>query len=60
MPEPLHQGDQAIITSGPFEGKVGTIAEIDGDVATLTVDVFARDAPVRIPLADLTEPPGST
>jgi transcription antitermination factor NusG len=59
MSEPLHKGDQAIILTGPFEGKVGTIAVIDGDVATLTVDVFARDAPVRVPLADLTVPPES-
>jgi transcription antitermination factor NusG len=57
MPDPLHQGDKAIITNGPFEGKVGTIAVIDEDVATLAVDVFARDTPVQVPLADLAIPP---
>jgi ribosomal protein L24 len=43
MPYPLQKGDKAIITSGPFEGKVGTIAAVDGDAASITVDVFARD-----------------
>ena len=58
MPDPLHKGDQAIIMSGPFEGKVGTIAAIDEDVASVTVDVFARDTPVQVPLADLVALPG--
>ena len=42
-----------IVMSGPLEGKVGTIADIDGDVASVTVDVFARDTPVQAPFADL-------
>jgi len=53
MPDPLHNGDKAAIMSGPFEGKVGTIAAINEDVASATVDVFARDTPVQVPLADL-------
>lgn len=58
MSDPLHQGDTAIIQSGPFEGKEGTIAAIEGDVATVAVDVFARDTPVHVPLADLAALPG--
>jgi transcription antitermination factor NusG len=58
MSDPLHQGDTAIIQSGPFEGKEGTIAAIDEDLATVTVDVFARDTPVHVPLADLVALPG--
>lgn len=58
MPDPLHMGDEAVIMSGPFEGKVGTIAAIEGDRATLAVDVFARNTPVRVPLADLAAPSG--
>jgi transcription antitermination factor NusG len=53
MRDPLHVGDKAIIISGPFEGKAGTIASIEGDLATLAVDVFARNTPVQVPLADL-------
>jgi transcription antitermination factor NusG len=57
MPDPLQKGDKAIIMSGPFEGKVGTIAAIDEDVATLAVDVFDRDTPVQVRLPDLAIPP---
>ena len=60
MADPLHKGDTAIIMSGPFEGRVGTIAAIDEDVATLAIDVFARDTPVQVPLADLVAQPGAT
>jgi transcription antitermination factor NusG len=60
MPDPLHRGDKAIITSGPFEGKVGTIAAIDGDLASITVDVFARETPVHVALADLVAFPEAT
>jgi hypothetical protein len=35
--------------SGPFEGKVGTIAAVEGDLATFAVDVFARNTPARAP-----------
>jgi transcription antitermination factor NusG len=56
MPDPLRKGVKAIIMSGPFGGKMGTIAAIEGDVATLAVDVFARDTPVQVPLADLIAP----
>ena len=58
MPDPLRMGDKAIIMSGPFEGKVGTIAAIDEHVASVTVDVFARDTSVQVPLADLVAQPG--
>jgi transcription antitermination factor NusG len=57
MPDALHKGDKALIMSGPFEGKVGTIAAVEGDVASLSVDVFARDTPVQVALADLAAPP---
>jgi len=60
MPDPPHTGDEAIIMSGPFEGKVGTVAAIDGDVASVTVDVFARETPVQVPLAELVVQPGET
>jgi len=46
--------------SGPFEGKVGTVAAIDGDVASVTVVVFARETPVQVPLAELVVQPGET
>ena len=45
--------------SGPFEGKVGTIAATDEGVASVTVDVFARGTPVQVPLADLAARPGA-
>jgi transcription antitermination factor NusG len=60
MADPPHKGDRAIIMSGPFEGKVGTIAAIEGDLATLAVDVFARATPVQVPVADLADPPGAS
>jgi KOW motif len=56
IPDPPRKGEKAIITSGPFEGKTGTIAAVEGDVATLAVDVFAQDTPVQVPLADLIAP----
>jgi transcription antitermination factor NusG len=60
MADPLHKGDSAIIMSGPFEGRVGTIAAIDEGVATLAIEVFARDTPVQVPLADLVAQPRAT
>jgi transcription antitermination factor NusG len=58
MSEPLHKGDQALITSGPFEGQIGTVAEVEGQFLTVVVDIFDRDTAVRVLLADLTAPPG--
>jgi transcription antitermination factor NusG len=43
--------------TGPFESRAGTIIAIDGDVATVTLDVFARKTPVQIRVADLAAPP---
>ncbi len=60
MSEPLHEGDQAMITRGPLEGRVGTIAAITGEVAILGIDVFARHTPVEVLLADLAVPPGAS
>jgi transcription antitermination factor NusG len=59
MADRLHEGDLALITRGPFEGKVGTITWIDREVVTVAVDVFARDTPVNVPLSDLAVPPGA-
>jgi hypothetical protein len=59
MPTSLHKGDQAIITSGPFTGKVGTVTRIDSDLATVVVDVFNRETPVDVDLGDV-EPPSPT
>jgi transcription antitermination factor NusG len=59
MADRLHEGDLALITRGPFEGKIGTITRIDGDVVALTVDVFARDTPVHVPRTDLSVPPAA-
>jgi preprotein translocase subunit YajC len=57
MPTSLHKGDQAIITGGPFAGKVGTITRIDSDSATVVCDVFDRGTPVNVGLDDVASPP---
>jgi hypothetical protein len=53
MPTSLHEGNQAIITGGPFTGKVGTVTRIDSDSATVVVDVFDRETPVDVDLGDV-------
>lgn len=56
MPTSLQEGDQALIIGGPFAGKVGTIARLDLDSATVICDVFDRDTPVEVFRSDLEQP----
>ena len=59
MPTSLHEGAQALITGGPFTGRVGTITRIDSDSLTVVVDVFERDTPVNVDFGDVKPPPST-
>jgi len=50
MPEPYYEGDEALITSGPLAGKVGTIAKVDDlrQTVTLVVKIFERETVVDV------------
>jgi len=44
------EGDQALITSGPLAGKVGTITKIDEpqQTVTLVLNIFERETIVEV------------
>jgi hypothetical protein len=57
MPTPFNEGDLALISHGPFAGKIGMITRIDSESATVICDVFDRDTPVDVSRGDLEPPP---
>jgi transcriptional antiterminator NusG len=48
-------GEKVRVTTGPFNGQIGTIDEIDGEKQELTVlvDMFGRKTPVELNFTDI-------